>query len=77
MSISQTRVRPTEMEAVPALVIGEDGQKYSMIHAEGCAPEDCICLLPFMRNGVDGVSRELESTRMDANMADANGNGFY
>ena len=77
MSISQTRIRPSEMEIVPALVIGEDGQKHSMIHADGCAPENCICLLPFMRNEVQGASRELESTKMDANMADANGNGFY
>ncbi len=76
MSISQTHVRPSEMEIVPALVIGEDGQKHSMIHAHGSAPANCICLLPFMRNEVEGVSRELESTRMDANMADANGIGF-
>ena len=76
MSISQTRGQPSEMEIVPGLIIGEDGQRHSMIHADGCAPANCICLLPFMRNGVDGVSRELESTRMDANMADAHGNDF-
>ena len=76
ISISQTHVRPSEMEIVPALLIGEDGQRHSLIHADGSAPANCICLLPFMRNEVEGVSRELESTRMDANMADANGIGF-
>ena len=77
MSLSQTHVLPSEMEFVPALVIGEDGQRHSTIHADGAAPENCICLLPFMRNEVEGVSRELESTRMDANIADANVIGFY
>ena len=76
MSINQTHVRPNEMEFVPALLIGKDGQRHSIIHADGSAPANCICLLPFMRNEVEGVSRDLESTRMDANMADANGIGF-
>ena len=76
MSISQNYLRPSKMEIVPALLIGEDGQRHSIIHADGSAPANCICLLPFMRNEVEGVSRELESTRMDANMADANGIGF-
>ena len=75
MSISQTYIRPSEMEIASALVIGEDGQRHSTIHADGAAPANCICLLPFMRNEVDGVSK-VESTRMDANMADANGIGF-
>lgn len=75
-SISQTHARPNEMEIVPALVIGADGQRHSIIHADGYAPANCICSLPFIRDGVEGVSRELESTKMDANMADANGTGF-
>lgn len=77
MSISQTHVRPSEMGIVPPLFIGEDGQRHSIIHADGAAPANCICLLPFMRKEVEGVSKDLESTRMDANMADANGIGFY
>ena len=76
MSFSQTHVRPSDVQIVPALVIGEDGQRHSTIHADGSAPPSCICLLPFMRNEVEGVSRELEATRMDANMADVNGIGF-
>ena len=76
MSISQTHVRPSEMEIAPALVIGADGQRHSIIHADGYAPANCICSLPLIRDEVEGVSTELESTRMDANMADANGTGF-
>ena len=76
MSISQNHVRPNEMEIAPALVIGADGQRHSIIHADGYAPANCICSLPFIRDEVEGVSRELESTKMDANMADANSTGF-
>ncbi len=72
MSISQAHVQPSGMGIVPALVIGEDGQRHSIIHADGVAPGNCICSLPLMRNEVEGMSRELESTRMDANMADVN-----
>ena len=76
MSISQNHVRPNEIEIAPALVIGADGQRHSIIHADGYAPANCICSLPFISDEVEGVSRELESTKMDANMADANGTGF-
>ena len=76
MSISQARVRPSEMDTAPALVTGADGQRHSIVHADGYTPANCICSLPFIRDEVEGVSRELESTRMDANMADANGTGF-
>ena len=76
MSIGQAHVRPSEMAIAPALVIGADGQRHSIVHADGYTPANCICSLSFIRDEVEGMSRELESTRMDANMADGNGTGF-